>query len=76
MPADFVPFIPAASSVPRQAVAGSFAPMNLKGPHDSPANACTPGGQLKVELKRDGERITQIRLQCRCGDLIEIDCEY
>jgi hypothetical protein len=31
---------------------------------------------MKVELKRDGERITQIRVQCRCGELIEIDCEY
>ena len=31
---------------------------------------------VNVELKRDGERISQIRIQCRCGELIEIDCEY
>lgn len=31
---------------------------------------------VNIELKRDGDRITQIRIQCRCGDLIELDCEY
>lgn len=31
---------------------------------------------VNIEVKRDGERISQIRVQCRCGELIEIDCEY
>jgi hypothetical protein len=32
--------------------------------------------ELNMEIKREGERISQIRVQCRCGELIEIDCEY
>ena len=33
-------------------------------------------GELNIELKRDGERISRIRIQCRCGEVIELDCEY
>jgi hypothetical protein len=29
-----------------------------------------------IDIKRDGERISQIRVQCRCGEVIEIECEY
>jgi hypothetical protein len=32
--------------------------------------------QVNIEIKRDGERISQIRIQGRCGELIELDCEY
>lgn len=32
--------------------------------------------QANIELKREGDRITQIRVRCRCGETIEIDCEY
>ena len=35
-----------------------------------------PHAAANIELKRDGERISQIRVQCRCGEVIEIDCEY
>lgn len=35
-----------------------------------------PHSASSVELKRDGDRITQIRVHCRCGEVIEIDCEY
>ena len=33
-------------------------------------------GEVNIEVKRDGERISQIRIQCRCGEVIELDCEY
>ena len=31
---------------------------------------------VTIDVKRDGERISQIRVQCRCGEVIEIECEY
>lgn len=36
----------------------------------------SPHVAAHIELKREGDRISQIRITCRCGDLIEIDCEY
>ncbi|HEX7860683.1 MAG TPA: hypothetical protein VF773_10175 [Verrucomicrobiae bacterium] len=35
-----------------------------------------PHQPVQVETKRDGDRITQIRITCGCGELIEINCEY
>jgi len=30
----------------------------------------------KITLQRDGERITQITVQCSCGQMIELSCTY
>jgi hypothetical protein len=30
----------------------------------------------RVTLQRDGERVTGIRIQCSCGQLIELACVY
>ena len=38
--------------------------------------AAKPHQPVQVETKRDGDRITQIRITCGCGELIEINCEY
>jgi hypothetical protein len=40
------------------------------------AAAPPPHSAANIEVKRDGDRISQIRVHCRCGELIEIDCEY
>ena len=32
--------------------------------------------EVRVDIKRDGERISRITIQCRCGERIELDCEY
>jgi hypothetical protein len=32
--------------------------------------------EINIEIKRDGDRVSQIRIRCRCGELIELDCEY
>jgi hypothetical protein len=36
------------------------------------ANAAVPA----VTLQRDGDRITHIRVQCGCGQVIELECSY
>ena len=34
--------------------------------------ACEP----KVTLQREGDRVTGIQIQCTCGQLIELACQY
>lgn len=38
--------------------------------HGNPA--CEP----KVTLQREGDRVTGIHIQCTCGQVIELDCQY
>ena len=33
-------------------------------------------GQPQISLVRDGERITSVRVQCACGEVIELQCVY
>lgn len=32
--------------------------------------------QPEIILQRDGDRVTQIRIQCGCGQIIELGCQY
>jgi hypothetical protein len=32
--------------------------------------------QPKITCQREGDRITHIRIQCACGQVIELACEY
>lgn len=47
----------------------------------SPANPAagpttTPTREPQITLERDGDRVTLIRIQCSCGQLIELGCVY
>jgi len=33
-------------------------------------------GEPKVTVERDGERVTRIKVQCPCGHIIELACNY
>jgi len=35
-----------------------------------------PSAVPSVSLERDGDRVTHIRIQCGCGQLIELECAY
>lgn len=82
MAADFTPLIASLKSSLAGTAAGpkpaaAFAP--LAAPID--ASRVAPAvqhahGSVNIEVKKEGERISQIRVQCRCGEVIEIDCEY
>ncbi len=37
-----------------------------------PAAACEP----RVSLQRDGEKITSIKVECGCGQVVELVCSY
>lgn len=59
---------PRAASPPPAATPPSFAAL---APHGG-QNHGTP----KITLQKDGDRITQIRVQCPCGQIIELNCVY
>jgi hypothetical protein len=44
-------------------------------PNGSPAPHAAHG-EPKITLERQGETITHIRVQCGCGQVIELKCEY
>ncbi len=53
--------------------AGAAAPAAAPGcAHD----ASNPVGKPVVTLQRDGDRVTHIRVQCACGQVIELECAY
>jgi hypothetical protein len=53
----------------------SFSP--LQSPTSAHAHAATgTAGKPVVTLQREGERITSIRVECICGQVIELTCSY
>jgi hypothetical protein len=84
----FVPFEP----VPAEGVGAPSASGGLKvapkaeaaaafTPLAAPASALTAAGSAVhgkpvVTLQRDAERVTGIRIECVCGQIIELACSY
>ena len=85
MPGDFIPLFAGAKTAVRASASQTFSPVVsssttgtsptafVKATHAAAGQAHR---EVNIEIKRDGERISQIRIQCRCGELIELDCEY
>ena len=86
MKKDFVPFqsLPADGSSPRtemrtEVVAGTraataFRPLLQAA---APLPALPNGhGEPTVTFERDGDRVTLIKVQCPCGNVFELACEY
>lgn len=38
------------------------------------AHAGSGGKEPQVTVERDGDRITRIRVQCVCGEVVELNC--
>ena len=84
----FVPFDPVPGSGAR--TPGAFGglkvvPMAEAGPGFTPlatsafahTHAASMGtGKPVVTLQREGERVTGIRIECVCGQIIELACSY
>lgn len=84
----FVPFDP----IPASAMRSSSAPVNLKVvPRGESTPAFTPlqsanapnvhgagssAGKPVVTVQREGDRVTGIRVECACGQVIELACSY
>jgi len=50
-------------------------PQNLKVESPTPT-AHKEHGEPKITLERQGDTITHIRVQCGCGQVIELKCQY
>jgi hypothetical protein len=50
-----------------------FEPLSSGTRSEPPANAC---GRPSVTLQRQGEVVTGIRVECGCGQVIELACTY
>ena len=69
-----LPFKPAPSAAGRTAP-GANGPGLTAAPaaQPSPAQNCPPP---KVTLQRQGDVVSAIRIQCSCGQVIELSCVY
>jgi hypothetical protein len=68
--------------MPSTQTSESFKPIEPR-PAVPPAtipHACAPTSVANarpiVTLEREGDQVTHIRIQCACGQVIEIECEY
>ena len=72
------PFVPLAVPGTPAPAAPSFQPLSLAGHTTTPVGLHTshPPGPPKVTLQRNGNQVTHIRIECGCGEVIELACEY
>ncbi|MBI3415011.1 MAG: hypothetical protein HY043_06765 [Verrucomicrobia bacterium] len=67
---------------PSGAAAQIFSPLSApvaaqpRTAHDESHTASPTDTSPKITLQRDGERVAQIRIQCGCGHVIDLECEY
>jgi hypothetical protein len=51
----------------------AFEPLLLGGREEAPVKSC---GRPSVTLQRQGEVVSGIRIECGCGQVIELACAY
>lgn len=73
MSADFVPLF--AAGKPAASAPAVFNPMPKAVPTPAPAEE-KKHGEVKVEIVRQGDGISVVRVHCRCGEVIELECEH
>jgi len=64
---EFHAMIPTPASIPSSTTSPPQAPLPAGSPHLT---------HPQVKLVREGDKIKQIRIQCSCGQVIELDCIY
>ena len=62
--------------MPKDSATQAFSPLQTSpGAHQHGAGGSTMG-QPTLTLQRDGDKITGIRVECACGQVIELACSY
>jgi hypothetical protein len=59
--------------LPQAEAKGAFQPLPGAAEAEQAAKAC---GQPRITLQRQGEMVCGIRVQCGCGQVIELACDY
>ena len=52
---------------------GAFQPMAVT---PVSGHSCASASEPRVTLERDGDRVSRIRVECACGQVIVLVCEY
>jgi hypothetical protein len=88
MTSKFVPLLPTAPAsagpgraVDSAAVSAAFVALASSPAPSSGAQNCAhaptqSSARPVVTLQRDGDRVTHVRIDCACGQVIELACEY
>ena len=85
MESQFIPFVPKTAKVAGPATSASkktrseepSAQFRLLNTHTHAQVAASNAiAQPVVTLQREGDRVTQIRIQCVCGQVIDLECVY
>lgn len=78
--AAFVPFFEHVEAAVQAVTENTFVPVTTPAPAASALVAHDPPPAVAhdpvVSLEREGDRIRLIRIQCSCGQVIELDCVY
>lgn len=81
----FVPLLPGVMRVAEPATPTRLRPISSAAPKfeatqmpsaEMPTEPHGGHGEPKVTLERQGETITHIRIECSCGKILELKCEY
>lgn len=80
--AGFVPGMPGAPAAPEEAASAPPTPAST-GPHAAAPSATVVAPRVHAEhakpivsLRREGDKVVGIRVECTCGSVIELDCVY
>ena len=72
-------FKPIGETLPRREMASGTVPA-LNCSTNSHSSTCSSAAGIgiapKITVHRDGDRIDQIRIECGCGEIIELVCSY
>ena len=62
--------------VPKDSAGPTFSPLQTSPGSHLHDPGSSGSGQPTVTLQREGEKITGIRVECACGQVIELACSY
>jgi hypothetical protein len=62
--------------VPAPAANGSFVPHPTPSPAASGLGGGHPETPPTVTVRKEGDRVAGIRIECSCGQVIELACQY
>ena len=67
---------PPLQAEPRSEVKPEFTPLQPRASVPGHGQGAAGSRQPVVTLQRDGDRVTGIRIECSCGQVIDLACSY
>ncbi|HXI50107.1 MAG TPA: hypothetical protein VNH84_01320 [Candidatus Saccharimonadales bacterium] len=67
---------PTLKTAPRSDTVPPFTPLEARAPVSHGPHREGHSGQPVITMQRDGDRVVGIRIECVCGQVIELACNY